>query len=199
MFTKTLASLILASFIFICGTAEAYDLPIIKAEKKQHSNGFSRNLNKKTSPQIQKKKTIGKSDWKTAELFEKKIKMILESGKEISPAASERIAEDENYIFVGFYKDQAYFLDKYSLKIEQDSDGKHSWQQSIFPIGKKVLPINAKSTKQNFYCDGENIYNSLKPKDDISEIKNDDDKIFLEECFKVGYYYAFGEEFSPKK
>ena len=192
MFRKIFAGFVLASFIFVAGAAEAYDLPKIKSERK-HTKKFSRTLSDKKTLNA-KKKSFGKSDWKSAELFETKIKKILESGEKISPSSALRIAEDDNYIFVAFYKDQAYFLDKRSLRIKKDADGVQSWQQFIFPIGPKVLPINAKSTKQKFCFDGKNIYNSFSQKNNLTGVENDEEKIFLEECFEVGYFYTFGKE-----
>ena len=38
------------------------------------------------------------------------------------------------------------------------------------------------------------IFNSSKAKDALADLTNDADKTFLRECFKVGYYFAFGEE-----
>ena len=38
------------------------------------------------------------------------------------------------------------------------------------------------------------FFNATKAKDALSEVTDEADRIFLEECFKVGYYFAFGEE-----
>ena len=122
--------------------------------------------------------------------------MILAANENLSVAAPERISEDKNLIFVGIYKDNFYFLDKYSIQVKKNSAAEKSWQQHIFSIGAKISSENSSATIQKFYTYGKNIFNSSKSKNNLAEIENSENQKFLQECFKVGYYYAFGEEFS---
>ena len=66
--------------------------------------------------------------------------------------------------------------------------------ERIFPITKKFSPRNATATNQRFCLVDGKFYNSTKTKDAIADVTNEADKKFLEECFKVGYYFAFGKE-----
>ena len=162
--------------------AEAYDLPKIKTEKIS---------SKKVEP---KKKNFFKSDWNKFKIFEQKMKSLLAENENLSASAQERIYHDKNLIFVAVYKNHLYFLDRYSIKIKKNSPDNRTWTQKIFPVGEKVLPDNLKATEQTFHTDGEKFYNSSRAKNNLSEIEDEEDKIFLQECFKVGYFYAFGEE-----
>ena len=38
---------------------------------------------------------------------------------------------------------------------------------------------------------GENFFNSTKSKNNLADVEDEEDKKFLQECFKVGYHYAF--------
>ena len=166
--------------MFLGDTASAYDLPKIREDK----------------PNTEKVSETEKhtSDWTGAELFEQKLKLLLAENKSLPASSKERINRDKNLVFVAFYKGNAYFLDKYSIKIEKNNSEKQSWKQHIFPIGKGISAQNSKFTKQNFCFQGEGFYNSMKAKNKISEIEDEEDRNFLEECFKVGYYYAFKKE-----
>lgn len=166
--------------ILLTGTAYAYDLPKIRPDK----------------PNDEKISETGKfsSDWTSAELFEKKLKLLLAENKSLPASSKERINRDKNLVFVAFYKGNAYFLDKYSIKVAKNNDDKKSWRQHIFPIGKGISAQNSKFTKQNFCLQGETFYNSMRAKNKIMDIEDDEDRNFLEECFKVGYYYAFKKE-----
>ena len=120
--------------------------------------------------------------------------MLLEEKGTIPASSKERINRDKNLVFVAFYKGNAYFLDRYSIKVSQNTADQKSWQHHIFPISKKLSAQNSKFTKQKFSVQDGEFYNSLKKKDKISDIEDEDDRNFLAECFKVGYYYAFKEE-----
>ena len=178
MLKKILATL-LTSVVLTGGVAQAYDLPRLKPDKKVTE---------------QKKAPLLKSDWQGAELFEKVIKARLASGEELKPDDPARVPTDKNYVFVAFYNDAPYFLDKYSIKIKKNSDSAQVWEQNIFPITKKFSPRNATSTHQKFCLADGKFYNSTKAKDALTDVKNEADRNFLRECFKVGYYFAFGEE-----
>lgn len=182
MNSKTLISIIVVGFIFFSATAQAYDLPKIYPNKKGTT----------IVP-------MGKSDWQSEENFEQKIKALLAENENLPAASKERINNDKNLIFVGFYKGNAYFLDRYSIQIQKNNSKIKSWKQHIFPIGKGISPKNAKYTNQKFSLQNGNFYNSLKAKDEISEVEDSDDKKFLAECFKVGYYYAFKRELDISK
>ena len=190
MLKKLVAAILLAAFL-LGGAAEAYDLPKIKPDKK---------VTKKTKTKPEKEIVL-KSDWSGADLFEQSIKQILAEGKELAPDDPARFLEDKNYVFIAFYNDVPYFLDRYSIKVKLNSDGVQSWEQNIFPINKNVSPRNATSTHQKFCLADGKFFNALKPskpKDEISAAENEADRIFLQECFKVGYRFAFGEEV-PKR
>lgn len=178
---KALISAALMGFIFFTGTAQAYDLPKIRTDKKAP----------KTTP-------MGKSDWTSAENFEQKIKLLLEENGNIPASSKERINRDRNLIFVGFYQGNAYFLDKYSVKVTKNKSDKQIWKQHIYPISSKLSPQNSKFTMQKFCLQDENFYNSTGRRNEISKIENDEDRNFLMECFKVGYYYAFKKEIDVK-
>lgn len=174
---KFLISVALAGFIFFTGTAQAYDLPKISVDKKNTESQFK-----------------NASDWRGAEEFEQKLKLLLEENGSIPASSKERINRDKNLVFVAFYKGNAYFLDRYSIKVAQNQSDKKSWRQNIFPIGKNISAQNSKRTLQKFCLQDGEFYNSLRKKDKIFEIADEDDKNFLAECFKVGYYYAFKKE-----
>lgn len=181
---KASASAALTVLILFGGIVEAsYDLPKIKIEKKIPADKVD-----------EKQKKVLKGDWYDAKLFEQKIKAILEKNPTLPPSSPERIATDKNLIFIAFYKNYAYFLDKYSIKIIKDSEKEKSWTQHIFPVGEKISSKNSRLTLQKFCFDGENFYNSSRRKNDLKNVTDAEDKLFLEECFKVGYYYAFREE-----
>lgn len=182
MIKKLFAAALLISFIFSGSAAQAYDLPKLKADKK---------ISKNAQPA---KKPLLKSDWADAELFEQNIKARLSGGEELAPNNPARIPTDKNYVFIAFYNDAPYFLDRYSIKIKTNSDGVKVWEQNIFPIDKNFSPRNATSTRQRFCLTDGKIFNSTKPKDALSELDSEADKNFLLECFKIGYYFAFGEE-----
>lgn len=191
MFKKLLAAILMAAFL-LGGAAEAYDLPKIKPDKK---------VTKKTNQSKPKKEIVLKSDWQGADLFEQKMRQLLADGKELAPDDPARLLEDKNYVFIAFYNDVPYFLDRYSIKVKPNSDGVQSWEQNIFPINKNVSPRNAISTHQKFCLADGKFFNALKPskpKDEISAAVVEADRIFLQECFKVGYRFAFGEEV-PKR
>jgi hypothetical protein len=174
---KALISATLAGFVIFSGTAYAYDLPKFRVDKKPIERQFENS-----------------SDWSSAEKFEEKIKLLLEQNGTIPASSKERINRDKNLVFVGFYKGKAYFLDRYSIEVKQKDSAQKSWKQHIFPIGKGISAKNSKYTAQRFCLQGGEFYNSLKNRNKISEMENDEDKRFLTECFKVGYYYAFNQE-----
>lgn len=181
MLKKFSATLLIMCLLYV-GTAQAYDLPILKPDKKV------------TDSAQQQKGSVLKSDWSSAELFEQRILERLASGEKIPPNDPARVANDPNYIFVAFLNDAPYFLDKYSIKIRKNVDGTQIWEQKIFPITKKFSPKNTKATHQTFCLTGGKFYNSSKEKDALSDLADEADRKFLEECFKVGYYFAFGRE-----
>lgn len=176
MIFKTLLGTALIGFIFLSATAEAYDLPKILPDEKIS-----------TAP-------IGASDWTSAELFEQKLKSLLAENENLPASSPERINKDKNLVFVAFYKDIAYFLDKYSVEIVKNNSEIQSWKQHIIPIGKGLSPKNAVYVQQKFSLQSEEFFNSLKTADKISAAENIEDKKFLAECFKIGYYYAFKKE-----
>jgi hypothetical protein len=177
MISKTLLGTALLGVVLFTSTSEAYDLPKIYPDKEA-----------KITP-------ISVSDWTSEEIFEQKIKSLLAKNENLPASSKERINKDKNLIFVAFYKGNAYFLDKYSIEVKKNTSDKKSWKQHIFPIGKGISPNNSKYTMQRFCLQDGEIYNSLRRNDKISKIENIEDKKFLEECFKVGYYYAFKNEF----
>ena len=178
---KFLISVALVGVIFFTGTAQAYDLPKINIDKKAP----------KATP-------MGKSDWTGAKIFEQKIKALLKENGNIPASSKERINRDKNLVFVGFYQGNAYFLDRYSVKVTKNKSDKKSWKQHIFPISSKLSPQNSKFTMQKFCLQDGEFYNSTSKHNKISKIENDEDRQFLEECFKVGYYYAFKKEIDVK-
>lgn len=182
MLKKLSAAALLITLLISASVVQAYDLPKIKPDKKV------------TKPVEQAKGPMLKSDWKSADLFEQKIRERLNSGEPLAPNDPARIAADPNFVFIAFYNDAPYFLDRYSIKIKQNDDGVQVWEQSIFPITKKFSPQNAKATHQKFCLANGKFYNSTKDKDAISALKVEADRTFLEECFKVGYCFAFGRE-----
>jgi len=179
---KKISAVLAVSLLVSSGAAQAYDLPKLKPDKK-----ISATAEQQKGPML-------KSDWTSADLFEEKIKLRLASGEKLSPADPARVAADKNYVFVAFYNGAPFFLDKYSIKIKKNSDGVKIWQQKIFPISKNYSPRNAKATNQNFYFTDGKIFNAVKEKDALAEMTDEADKNFLTECFRVGYYFAFGEE-----
>lgn len=179
---KKISAALLISFFIYGGAAQAYDLPKLKPDKK-----VSATAQQKKSPML-------KSDWQGAELFEQTIKARLKGGEVIAPNDPARVPLDKNYVFIAFYNDAPYFLDKYSVKVKKNLDGVQVWEQNIFPITKKFSPRNATSTHQKFCLADGKFFNSTKPKNALSEVANETDKIFLQECFKIGYYFAFGKE-----
>ena len=179
---KKFSAVLLMCFLVSSGAAHAYDLPKLKPDKKI------------TATTEQKKGSMLKSDWKSTEAFEQSIKARLASGEKLAINDPARSPTDKNYVFIAFYNDAPYFLDKYSIKVKTNSDGVKVWEQKIFPISSKYSPRNATATHQSFCLSDGKVYNSTKAKDPISEVTNETDKKFLEECFEVGYYFAFGEE-----
>ena len=179
---KKISAALAISFFVSSGAAQAYDLPKLKPDKKISASAE------------QKKGSVLKSDWASAELFEAKIKARLSSGEKLSPADPARVWTDKNYVFIAFYNDAPFFLDKYSIKVKKNLDGVKIWEQKIFPISKNYSPQNAKATAQKFCLADGKIFNSTKEKDALADLTNDTDRIFLEECFRIGYYFAFGEE-----
>lgn len=179
MLNKISAAALLITLL-IGNAAQAYDLPKLKPDKKISTTAE------------QKSGSMLKSDWTSAELFEQTIKARLTTGERLAPDDPARIAADPNFVFVAFYNDAPYFLDKYSIKIRKNVDGTQVWQQKIFPITKKFSPKNAKATQQTFCLTGGKFYNSNGTKDALATLDNATDKAFLEECFRVGYRFAFG-------
>lgn len=171
---------ILIFVVAFSGVVEAsYDLPKIKVEKKH----------KKTSDT--EKEKILKSDWKNFLAFEEEMKNLLAENPNLAPSDSRRVGNDKNLIFVAFYKGRAYFLDKYSIKILKDGE---TWRQHIFPIGEKLSGKSSRITEQTFHVEDEKFYNSSKRKNNLEDAKDAEDKNFLQECLKVGYYFAFKKE-----
>ncbi len=182
MLKKISAAILIATFIFSGNVAQAYDLPKIKPDKK---------VTESAEP---KKGSMLKSDWKSADLFEQQIRARLSGGESLAPNDPARVTIDPNYIFIAFRDGAPYFLDKYSIKVRKNSDGTKVWEQKIFPITKKFSANNATATNQKFCMTDEKFYNAFKAKNALSDLANEADRIFLEECFKVGYYFAFGHE-----
>ena len=182
MIKKILALILMLNFCFFTDIAYAYNLPKIKIEKKVSKK------NKVDDDNIPKMK----SDWTNFEIFDAKIKKMLKNGS-IPANSSERVTADKNIIFVAYYRDNAYFLDKYSITINQDSPDRKSWSQRIFASGSGVTAKNAQAVLQKFSFIEKNKYNSFKKKNLLDEVENIEDKEFLNECFRVGYYYAFDE------
>ena len=169
MFKKISAALLIG-FVLTGGTVEAYDLPKFKPDKK---------VTVKKTDKPEKQITL-KGDWKDADAFEQKIRELLD-GKELATDDPARVPGDKNYVFVAFYNDVPFFLDKYSIKIRGTGDGSKVWEQKIFPISKKLSPTNATATHQKFcFADGK-FFNALKvkDKDDISATDSHSAKTFL--------------------
>ncbi len=187
---KKISAALMISFILTGGTVQAYDLPKFKPDKKVTA--------KTEKPKTGKEITL-KGDWKDADAFEKKMRELLD-GKELATDDPARVPGDKNYVFVAFYNDVPFFLDRYSIKVKTTEDGSKVWEQKIFPISKKLSPTNATATHQKFCLADGKFFNSLKVKAkdkdkyDLAKVENDADKIFLMECFKVGYRFAFGED-----
>lgn len=183
---KKFSAALLIGFILTGGTVQAYDLPKFKPDKK---------LTAKTEKTKTGKEITLKSDWDEADAFEQKMRELLD-GKELAADDPARVPGDKNYVFVAFYNDLPFFLDRYSIKVKTNEDGSKVWEQKIFPISKKLSPRNASSTHQKFCLVNGKFYNSAKPNDknDLANVENEADKIFLQECFKVGYRFAFGED-----
>ena len=179
---KKFSAALLMCFLVSSGAAQAYDLPKLKPDKKITANVE------------QKKGSVLKSDWKATEAFEQSIKQRLADGEQLAINDPARSPTDKNYVFVAFYNDAPYFLDKYSIKIKTNSEGVKVWEQKIFPISSKYSPRNATATNQTFCLTDGKFFNAKKAKDPLSDVTNETDKKFLYECFKVGYYFAFGEE-----
>ena len=150
MMKKFFMSALVASVLLTGGAAQAYDLPVLKPEKKVSDNA---------------KKPILKSDWQDAEDFEQKLKARLASGEELAPNDPARVPMDKNYVFIAFYNDAPYFLDKYSIRIKKNSAAAQIWEQSIFPISKEFSPRNATSTHQRFCLQDGKFFNSNKKKE----------------------------------
>ena len=182
---KKISAALLIGFVLTGGTVQAYDLPKFKPDKK---------VTVKKSDKPEKQITL-KGDWKDADLFEQKMRELLD-GKQLATDDPARVPGDKNYVFVAFYNDVPFFLDKYSIKVKTTEDGTKVWEQKIFPISKKLSPTNATATHQKFCLADGKFFNSLKvkDKDEIANVENEADKIFLQECFKVGYRFAFGED-----
>lgn len=180
---KKFSAALLISLLTIGNAAQAYDLPKLKPDKK-------------ISQTAKQKPPMLKSDWQGADLFEQTIKAKLTGGRELAPNDPARVPADKNYVFVAFYNNAPYFLDKYSIKVHKNDDVAQVWEQNIFPITKNFSPRNATSTHQKFCLADGKFFNSNKAKDAIAEVTNEADRIFLNECFKIGYYFAFGQEAS---
>ena len=127
---KKFSAAVLISLLLTNSAVQAYDLPKIKPDKKVA----------KTEKVMAEKGIVLKGDWKDADLFEQKMKAILASGKELAPDDPARVPGDKNYVFVAFYKDVPYFLDRYSLKVKETANGAQTWEQNIFPISKTLSP-----------------------------------------------------------
>ena len=181
---KKFSAAMLTALLLGGSTVQAYDLPKLKPDKKISANAE------------QKKPSMLKSDWNDAEILEGKLRALTADGKQLSPGDPVRVAADKNFVFVAFYNDAPYFLDKYSIKIRTNEDGTQVWEQKIFPITKKFSPRNTKATHQRFCLADGKFYNAIKPKpkDALAALTNETDKNFLTECFKVGYWFAFERE-----
>ena len=182
MLSKIIAGTLLFTVIFY-GNVAAYDLPKVKIEK-----------NVKVAPL-----GILKSDWDSANLFEEQLKNLTAQDKNLPPSSPLRMSYDKNHIFIAFYRGNAYFLDKYSIEVKKNSADVQTWTQRIFPVGQNVSPKNARATDQKFCYDGKNFFNALNKNNSIDAIVDDEDKNFMRECFKVGYYFAFGIESDENK
>lgn len=178
MLKKISAATLLITFLLSGGEALAYDLPKIKPDKKIST---------------EKKGPMLKSDWTSAELFEQKIRARLATG-DIAPDDPVRVAQDPNFVFVAFYDDVPYFLDRYSVKVHKTKDGSQVWEQNLFAISKKISAKNSVALRQTFRLADGKFFNSSKNKDALANVANEADRTFLEECAKVGYHFAFGHD-----
>lgn len=178
LYWKIVAGVLLTGVIFT-GTVEAYDLPKVKVDKKVTAES---------------KKPMFASDWEETNKFLEHMKTLLDENKNLTAASPERTSYDKNRVFIAFYKGNAYFLDKYSVQVKDDSANNKSWTQRIFPIGQNISPKNSQATEQKFSFDGKKFYNALKQKNPIDVMKETDDREFMKECFRIGYYFAFDEE-----
>ena len=106
---KKFSAVLLMCFLVSSGAAHAYDLPKLKPDKKITANAE------------QKKGSMLKSDWKATEAFEQSIKKRLANGEKLAIDDPARSPMDKNYVFVAFYNDAPYFLDKYSIKVKTNS------------------------------------------------------------------------------
>ncbi|MBO4401401.1 MAG: hypothetical protein J5809_06100 [Selenomonadaceae bacterium] len=183
MHSNALIAASIAGLVFFTGTTQAYDLPKIKPDKKISAE--SEDATRKGL----------KGDWSHVEKFEREIQAALAENENLPASSPARVMEDKNLIFIAYYKGNAYFLDRYSLKVAKNSRARRSWSQHIFPIGEGISAKNSVATTQKFNVEGGEVFNSSRRRDKISAAKTEADRIFLEECFKVGYYYAFGEDF----
>ena len=173
---KTFIGAIFFGLIFFANVSEAYDLPKIEVEKQGEE-------------EVDQKK-IFKSDWTEWDEWKEKISE-LEKNKNFPADDEKRILRDKNLVYVATYKGFMFYLDRYSIEIQKNSEAEQSWRQKIFTIGKDISSKTARAITQTFYTDGDGKYNSSKRKNNLDEIENDEDKEFLEECYKVGYHYAF--------
>lgn len=189
MLSKIITSALLLCVIF-SGNVAAYDLPKIKPDKK---------ITAKTGEIQTNKKPMFVSDWTETNRFIARLQTLIEENKKLPPNSPERVSYDKNRVFIAFYKGNAYFLDKYTVEVKTDADGSQSWTQRIFPIGQNISPKNAVATTQRFYFDGQKAYNSLNKNYPLDQIGDADDKNFLTECFKIGYYFAFGKDLDKYK
>lgn len=188
MVSKIITSALLIGIIF-SGSVEAYDLPQIKPDKK---------VTDKNGAVKDNQRPMFAGDWEETNRFEARLKALLEENKKLPPDSPERVSYDKNRVFIAFYKGNAYFLDKYSVEVKTDAKGRQSWTQRIFPIGQNISPKNSVSTEQSFYFDGKDFYNSLSKLDPIDRLGNKEAKDFLNECFKIGYYFAFGKDLDER-
>ena len=189
MLYKIITSALLFCVIF-SGSVAAYDLPKIKPDKK---------IITKTGEVKTNQAPMFGSDWTETNRFISRLQTLTAENKKLPPNSPERVSYDKNRVFIAFYKGNAYFLDKYSVQVKSDSEGGQSWTQRIFPIGQNISPKNSKATEQKFYFDGKNFYNDVKKNNLIGAIVDADDKAFMSECFKVGYYFAFGKELDEQE
>ena len=189
MLYKIITSALLFCVIF-SGSVAAYDLPKIKPDKK---------IITKTGEVKTNQAPMFGSDWTETNRFISRLQTLTAENKKLPPNSPERVSYDKNRVFIAFYKGNAYFLDKYAVEVNTDAEGRQSWTQRIFPIGQNISPKNAVATTQRFYFDGQNGYNSLNKNNPLDKIADADAKNFLTECFKIGYYFAFGKDLDEYK
>lgn len=173
---KKISAALTIVFLLSGGEGLAYDLPKIKPDKKIST---------------EQKGPMLKSDWTSAELFEQAIRARIATGEPLAPDDPARVAADKNFVFVAFYKDIPYFLDRYSVKARKTKDGSQVWEQKLFPISKKISAKNSVAIRQTFRFSDGKIFNSSKTKDAIIDVADDADRIFLAECARVGHHFAF--------